>query len=388
MPTMVNRTGKHRPKRRHHGDGTVVRRKDRWRAKPWAAVVPYIDPSGRRRETWLSAASRAEAEVLLAAELAKRRKVPVRSGHTVGSYVTDWLQHADLSPWAYDRYRNHVELRILPTLGAVPLGDVNPPTIRAAMAQWSGAAATRMGTFVVLRTALRQALTDRMLERDPTEGIRAPRPQPTTPDVLDVVEARHLMDTVRGERFAPILAVSLGLGLRRGEALGLRTPDIDIPARTLTIRHSLRRVPVSTRVPGEEWWRLVAPKRDSGATVPLPDFVAEALAARLVVRDQEQRAAKVWAANDLVFSDAHGGPVPLQTLNAWFKGALRRAGLPDMRWHELRSSTATMLLAEGINEVTVMQILRHRSLEMTRRYVKLLPRVSRAAADAMNERLG
>lgn len=58
MRAMVNPTGKHRRKRRHHGEGTVILRRDRWRARPWAAVVPYLDESGRRREMWLSAASR------------------------------------------------------------------------------------------------------------------------------------------------------------------------------------------------------------------------------------------------------------------------------------------------------------------------------------------
>lgn len=58
MRAMVNPTGKHRRKRRHHGEGAVILRRDRWRARPWAAVVPYLDESGRRREMWLSAASR------------------------------------------------------------------------------------------------------------------------------------------------------------------------------------------------------------------------------------------------------------------------------------------------------------------------------------------
>ena len=69
MSAMPNPSGKRRPKRRHHGDGTVVHRTDRWRRKPWAAVVPYTDPSGRRREMWLSAVSRQEADELRKAEL-------------------------------------------------------------------------------------------------------------------------------------------------------------------------------------------------------------------------------------------------------------------------------------------------------------------------------
>jgi integrase len=260
--------------------------------------------------------------------------------------------------------------------------------VRSAMKRWSGAAATRAGTLIVLRMAIRQAVSDRMVADDPLAGIKAPTVRPSTPTVLDIEEARRLRATVEGERFAPILATALGLGLRRGELLGLRTPDVDFAAGTLTISHSLRRIPTSTRTDPEEWWRLQAPKADSGGTIPLPAFVAEALAQRIEERDAERKATKVWAPNDLVFSDPHGNPVAFSTLDNWFRRALTRAGLPHMRFHALRASTATMLLAEGIDALTVMMILRHTDLEMTRRYVKLLPRVSRAAADLMDERLG
>lgn len=71
MTIVGNPTGKHRPKKRHPGEGTVVLRKDRWRARPWAAVVPYLDESGQPRKMWLSAASRQEADDLRKRELAK-----------------------------------------------------------------------------------------------------------------------------------------------------------------------------------------------------------------------------------------------------------------------------------------------------------------------------
>jgi integrase len=349
------------------------------------AVVPYTDPSGRRRETWLSAASRSEAERLLRDELVRRRANTVPTEHTVGSYVRSWLMTTELGPWTFDRYRHHLEQRILPTLGSVPLAEVTPPMVRAAMSVWRGAPATRMGAFVVLRTAMRQAVTDRMLEHDPTANIKAPRPKAGTPTVLDVEDARRLIATVKDERFAPLLVVSLGLGIRRGECLGLRTTDVDLEAQTVTIRYSLRRVPVSTRTPGAEWWRLVAPKADSGRTIPLPAFVAEALAKRIEERDREKRAAKVWAPNDFVFSDLHGNPVAFSTLQNWWTGALKRAGIPYMKWHSLRASMNTILLAEGVPEVTVAAIMGHRSLEMQKRYTRLLPRVSRGAADRLDE---
>jgi hypothetical protein len=72
----------------------------------------------------LSAASRGEAEALLRDELARRKAAPVRTTHTVGSYVAGWLMTADLSPRTFDRYRQHVKERIVPSLGAVPLDEL------------------------------------------------------------------------------------------------------------------------------------------------------------------------------------------------------------------------------------------------------------------------
>lgn len=337
---------------------------------------------------WLSASSRAEADELRKDALKKLRANTVPTEHTVGSYVRSWLMTTELGPWTHDRYRHHIEQRIEPTLGDVPLADLTPPMVREAMTRWTGAPATRMGAFVVLRTAMRQAVNDRMVSDDPTLNIKAPRPTHTSPDVLDVDDARRLMDVVRGDRYAPLLVVSLGLGIRRGELLGLRTPDIDLPAGTVTIRHSLRRVPVSTRSEGDTWWRLVAPKRDSGRTIPLPAFVAEALRQRIAERDAEAKAARTYAYNDLVFCTPVGNPVPFQTLQHWWEGALKRAGLTYRRWHSLRGSTITILLAEGVPEITVAAIVGHRSLEQTARYTKLLPRVSRDAASRINEAIG
>lgn len=121
MRSMTNPTGRHRRKRRHHGEGTIVHRTDHYRAKPWAAVVPYVDAEGRRREMWLSAASRAEADDLRKAELARLGKGIVRTEQTVGEYVTAWLADVEVGPGTWPRYRSHVTERIEPTLGHIAL---------------------------------------------------------------------------------------------------------------------------------------------------------------------------------------------------------------------------------------------------------------------------
>jgi integrase len=388
MPTMGNPTGKHRRKRRHHGEGTVVLRKDRWRAKPWAAVVPYTDASGRRREMWLSAASKAEAERLRDAEVKKLAKGIVRTEQTVGEYVNAWLETVEVGPGTWPRYRAHVTERIEPAFGDVALRLLTPQMVRSALIRWKGAPQTRGGTLRLLRAAMKQAVADRRIEHDPTAGIPYPRVARKDPVTLDSEQARRLIATVKGERFAPILIVSLGLGVRRGEALGLRTQDVDLDAGTVTIAKGLRYIPPTLRAPGEGPYRLTGTKTGETREVPLPAFVAEALRERLAERDIEQRAAKVWAANDFVFCSPVGNSVPLQTLYAWFKGALKRAGLPDMRWHELRASTITLLLDMGVDLLTIQRIVGHKDLATTRRYVGKTPAAMTGAADRLEEAMG
>lgn len=388
MPIVANPTGKHRAKRRHHGEGTVVKRTDRWRAKPWAAVVPYIDASGRRHQTWLSAASREEADDLRKAELARIAKGLRRTDATVGEYVTAWLDTVDVGPGTLPRYQAHIAERIVPTVGDVALRLLTPQQVRSAVMRWNGAPQTRGGTLRLLRAAMRQAVADRHIEYDPTAGIPYPRVARREPVTLTGAEARHLLNVVRGERFAPILATSLGLGVRRGEALGLRTQDIDLDRGIVTIAKGLRYIPPTLRAPDEGPYRLTATKTGETREVPLPGFVTEVLRERMAERDAEAKASKVYAYNGFVFCDRDGGSVPLQTLYAWFKGALVRAGLPDMRWHDLRASTITVLLDMGVDLLTIQRVVGHRDLATTRRYVGKTPVAMRGAADRIGEAMG
>lgn len=392
MPPMPNPTGKRRPKRRHPGEGTVVKRTDRWRAKPWAAVVPYIDASGRRRQTWLSAGSRAEAEELRKAELAKRAKRLIPTDVTVGGYVASWLQTVEVGPGTMPRYQAHLSERIEPTLGRMRLDELTPQRTRRAMLEWSGAPATRAGTLRLLRAAMKQAVADRAIEHDPTAGIPYPRSARTRPTTLTGDQAHHLIATVDGERFAPILVVSLGLGLRRGEALGLRTGDVNLRAGTVTIARSLRYIKREYRAEGEDPYRLTGTKTGETRVLPLPAFVADALRGRIAERDREQRAAKVWAPNDLVFCTPVGNSIAINTLYDWFTnaktGAVKRAGLPPMRWHDLRASTATLLIEMGVDLETVRRILGHKDIATTLRYIGDTPASLRGAADKLAEAIG
>lgn len=462
MRSMSNPTGKRRPKRSHHGDGTApFKRTDRWRRKPWVTVVPYTDEQGRRREMWLSAASKPEAEELRKRELARLRKGIIPTHETVGGYMSAWLETVEVGPGTWPRYRQHLTERILPSFGDVALDRLTPQAVRRAVMDWSGSPQTRGGTLRLLRAGMRQAVADRRIEHDPTAGIPYPKVPVHQVRTLSGPEARRLMAAVVGERFAPILVLSLGLGVRRGEALGLRTVDINwevddgddidseraragefhrmgtvdpdrdgrgmapnedgssergglvhryqsgdqstdradggqalgrqVPHRrpvSVTIAKSLRYIAPSMRAEGEDAYRLTGTKTGETREIPLPRFVADALAERLAERDQEKRAARVWAGNDLVFCTPVGNSIALETLRTWYLGALKRAGLPPIRWHALRGTTVTLLYEMGVPEAVIMSVIGHRDLATTRLYKGKTPRAMQIAADRMDEELG
>jgi integrase len=389
MTPMANPTGKRKPKRSHHGDGTApFKRTDRWRRNPWVTVVPYTDESGRRREMWLSAASKPEAEALRKRELDRLRKGIIPTHETVGQYMSAWLETVEVGPGTWPRYRQHLTERILPSFGSVALDQLKPQQVRRAVMDWSGSPQTRGGTLRLLRAGMKQAVADRRIEHDPTAGIPYPKVPTHQPRTLTGPEARRLMASVRGERFAPILVLSLGLGVRRGEALGLRTLDVDLDQGSVTIAKSLRYIAPSMRAEGEDAYRLTATKTGETREIPLPRFVADMLAERLAERDREKAAAKVWAANDFVFCTPVGNSIALESLYRWFKGALVRAGLPDIRWHDLRASTITVLLDHGVDLLTIQRIVGHRDLATTRRYVGKTPAAMQRAAEQMDEVMG
>jgi len=196
---------------------------------------------------------------------------------------------------------------------------------------------------------------------------------------------------MEGDRIAPLVAVTLAVGLRLGEALGLRWADVDLGAGTLAVRTALRRTPVEFREDGEPIYRLVAPKTErSRRTIQLPAFAVSALHEQRRAQGELQvAAASTWLENDLVFSGPIGGPIPPGSVTRRFGALLGAAGLGRLRFHDLRHAAATVMLAQGVELRVISETLGHSSLGMTADvYAGVVPALGRAAAARMDEALG
>jgi integrase len=169
-------------------------------------------------------------------------------------------------------------------------------------------------------------------------------------------------------------------GMRRGELLGLKWDDIDLNRRSVQLRRTLQRVAGAglveeeTKTPSSR--RLIALTRLAAA---------ELKEHRVKQAEQRLAAGPAWETRDFVFSTALGRPIDEGNLSRSYKRSIRRAQLPDLRFHDLRHTAATLLLQEGVNPKVVQEMLGHSTIKVTLDlYSHVTPHMQEAAADALD----
>lgn len=178
---------------------------------------------------------------------------------------------------------------------------------------------------------------------------------------------------------AALFLTTLALGLRAGEALGLRWQDVDFDSRVLRVRMNLQ--------PIEKKLELCEPKNESSIRdLPLIDLVYESLKAHRHRQLQERMiAGSRWKDSGLVFVSSIGTPLFRRNVLKKFHQLLETAGLPRFRFHDLRHSCATLLLSKGVPLKTVSDILGHSKISTTADiYAHVQPELHRDALSQMD----
>ena len=350
----------------------------------WEARVTLAD--GKRRS--LYGKTRAEVQRKLTGALKDvQAGLPLPSGRvTLKAFLDDWLENTvkpSTRPRTHRSYADTVRLHIVPTLGKYPLDQVTPARIQALLnAKAAEGLSARSVTYIrdVLSRALNRAVTWNMLARNPAPLVPAPRGTHREMTVLTPAQARTFLDSVKGDRLEALYTTALALGLRRGEALGLQWGDIDFDAGSLVIRHQLQRI--GGRL------MLTEPKsRESKRTLLLPAVVADALRKHHIRQLEERLAAgELWQATDYVFTTVVGTPIDERNIFRAFQAARTKAGLPPMRFHDLRHSAASLLLAQKVPARMVQELLGHSNITLTLgTYSHILPELAEETAARMNQ---
>ena len=212
----------------------------------------------------------------------------------------------------------------------------------------------------VLRIALNQAKKRNLVGFNVVDLVDAPRVERYRAKTLDQVETRRLFEAVKGERLETLYSVAVSVGLRRGEILGLQWQDIDFENCTLSVERTVQRI-------RGEGIKAGPPKTERGRrtiTLPAP-LIASLKLHRKSQLEERLKMGTSWQDSDLVFSSNVGTFLEPRNLDRHFKRMLAKAGLPNMRLHDLRHSAATLLLAQNVNPRVVMEILGHSRISMT-----------------------
>ena len=377
-------------RQRGNGAGTVYPRKNR-DGKVTGYRGSYFAPDGKRR--YVSAKRKGDAERALREAMtdASRGLTFDASNQTVSGYMTRWLEDfakGTIAPRTYHNYRLQIREHIVPAFGTMKLSKLDAPNIQALYT-----AKLRDGLkpssvryiHAVLHCALKKAVELRLISRNPTASARPPKIRQEEITPLDAHQARLLLEAAKHDRFECLYILSLTCGLRMGESLGLKWSDIDLDAGTLRVHRQVQRIRDGGGLVFSE------PKNASRRTIDLPQRALEALRSYRKRQLEEQlRAGGKWQDNGLVFASRKGTPLDAQNIvNRYFKPLLRRAGLPDIRWHDLRHTCATLLLSRGTHPKMVQHLLGHASIQLTLdRYSHWIPSMGRAAAEGMDEALG
>lgn len=329
-------------------------------------------------------------ERLLALQLEMQQKhLRIERVPTLGEFLEYWLTQSvkpRLRPLTHAGYQVNVRKHITPTLGTIKLDRLTPQHVQEMLTERLAAGLspkTIRYVHQVLRSALGVAKRWELVDRNVATLVDPPRAKRAQIRPLEPVDARRFLESVRGDRLEALYSVALALGLRQGEALGLRWQDIDLEAGVLKVRNQLQRIDTKLI--------LVEPKTDrSRRTLVVPQSIVE----RLREHAKRQLAEKLWAGsrwveNDLVFPNRYGGPLQARRVIDEFHKALDKAGLPRIRFHDLRHSCATLLLVQGVSPRVVMDILGHSEIAMTMNtYSHVVPELQRDAAERMESVLG
>jgi integrase len=288
--------------RRGNGEGTIVKRAD----GRWTAAIIFDD----YRRKWIYGKTRRDVSDRLRkirSDVAEGRPV-VNDRLTVSEYLNRWLYEIakqQTRPMTWRGYEHLVRLHILPTLGRVRLAKLTPQHVQSLVTQKlrEGRLSARTIQYMhsVLRAALNQAVRWRMVHYNAAAMVSTPRVTRREVPALAPADARILLDAARGDRLEAPYSVALALGLRQGEALGLKWADINFDTGALRVRRASQRVP-------HQGTQLVETKTErSRRTLVMPPIVINALHAHRGRQAVERLAAgERWVDLDLVFpSERH-----------------------------------------------------------------------------------
>lgn len=287
------------------------------------------------------------------------------SNQTLAEYILLWLEERRiaLKKGTYPRWRNFIEVHVVPDLGLVKLQKLGREDIQAWIARLLKLGLVP-GTIRlyhrILEAALKSAVKRKLIISNPCEDVTLPRMTLEEMKFLDPGQARALLAFLKQSRHprSALIVVAMTTGMRRGELQALRWEDINFKEEVVIVRRTV------THIPHEGYHESEPKTKGSRRQIPLTHEAVQALQA---LYEQTE------AHKGLVFRGRFGSYFSPKGIGYMWEHVLIDAGLPKIRFHDLRHTAATLLLRAGASLKSVQKILGHSDVTTTMKYIHLLP---------------
>ena len=372
-------------KRRANGEGSLRKRSDgRWEGRytvgrdPKTGKLIYKNVLGK---------TQAEAREKLKKAIADSDKVDVVKAeqYTVGQWMEVWFENyakLKVRPSSHQTYRGYLDHHIKPYIGKIPLNKLTSLDLQKLYKKLlTGGRVDRIESKrqpkglspktvrninQIISSALELAKAQKLILSNPTESCALPKVEHREMKTLTQEQLSAFLQEAKATGVYEMYYIELATGLRRGELLGLKWKDVDFANGTIRVQRQVARI-------NGEIVEAPLKTKNSYRTVTIgPDAVG-------ILKEQKEK-----TEDEYVFPSPNGGPISPDSVNHMLHRVLKRAGLPQVRFHDLRHTFATLALQNGVDIKTVSGMLGHYSAGFTLdTYTHVTTPAQREAANTM-----
>ena len=373
-------------KKRANGEGNIRKRSDgRWEGRYTAGHDPV---TGKRITKNVLGKTQAEVREKLRRTIEETRGLDVaRAGeYTTGQWLEVWFNDyamLKVRPSSHQTYRGYLDHHIKPYIGNIPLtklssldlqrlykkllSDGRVDRIESKKQPKGLSAKTVRNIHQIISSALKLAVEQKLIARNPAEGCALPKVERKEMQTLPVEQLTSFLREAKDSGVFALYYIDLTTGLRRGELLGLKWSDIDLEKGDLRVQRQIGRIDGKI---------IEMPLKTKNAYRTLP-LSADAID---VLKAQKNKV----GSSEWVFPSPTGGPMSPDSVLHMLHRVLKRAGLPKVRFHDLRHTFATLALQNGVDIKTVSGMLGHFSAGFTLdTYAHVTTSAKREAAKTM-----
>ena len=355
------------PKRRANGEGNIRKRKDgRWEGR---YTVGHDPETGKAIIKNVLGKTQAEVKEKLKKAIEENVGIDYRRAktYTVGSWLEVWMENyakIKLRPSTFKTSQGFLKNHIKPQIGSIPLAALTSldlqrfykhlldggrvDRIEAKKKPKGLAPKTVRNIHQMIGSAYNLAIEQKLVTRNPTQGCALLKVEHKEMKTLTSDQLDAFFQEAKDSGVFALYYIDLTTGLRRGELLGLKWSDIDLEKGDLRVQRQIGRIDGKI---------IEMPLKTKNAYRTLP-LSADAI--DVLMQQRRKTGNSEW-----VFPSPTGGPMSPDSVLHMLHRVLKRAGLPKVRFHDLRHTFATMALQNGVDVNTVSSMLGHYSAGFT-----------------------